>query len=1134
MSSGRDTPQGRWRGGAATFGVAVAALVGALTAAQLFEQAVPQVRFTQRLTAPSALVLARAFASAHQLPFPEARTAVRFAEDDSLQLFLELAAPGGKAALDQVAADGDVALFRWTVRALTPGDVHETRVRLSPAGRVTGFWRRMAEGDQRPSLDSAAAHARALDVLGAWMKQDTAAWPLVAASHVIVPASARVDWSFTFERSDRRVAGAPLRLDVDLAGDLPSGAREYVAIPETFRRRYAEMRSSNDLLAQLAALGFPVYGLIALLALYRAQRHGTVRWRPAVAAATVIAGLMAASLANDLPSRWFYYPTTAPPSAFLLQQALSALLVPLLFGAFLTVVLAGGEVLTREAFPSHLDWWSTWRARGTPRLTRQVLSGYALGAVGLGYVAAFYYVTRHLLGWWVPSALLDDPNQIATPLPFLGAVANAAQAGVLEEVLFRAVPLSAVALLTRGRSWHRAAMASAVVVTALVFGFAHASYASWPAYSRGVELFAEAVLWAVIFLRVGLVPTVVCHFTFDLFLFGLFAMAGDAPAYRLTLAVVLAVMLAPAVLVLWARWRRASLAPAWDAVTFAAWRGPADDDPPTPPLATADAIPIDAPLVPVAPRGRDWRPLAILAGALALFIPRGTNVAEPRFTVDRSRAIAMADSVLRARGADLDGLTPTAEVLGDDDAEGARYLAHVERPALARDLARSYRALAGWGVSFDRREGTLAEKAEGWRLHLLPDGTPHDWRHVLAEDAERPAVERAVARRSALAVLVQAGLDTTTLHDAGVEEEKRPRRRDLVFTFEDRAVAIPGGASARVRVRVAGDTPISMSRSLHLPERWERADAERADRRGTIALVIGLLLAVLVMGVAFVMGRRPSLTHDALLTRRGAVGLLVAALLVLLVDGIAAWPAALAQWDTATPWRSHLFTTVLALVGRLFAILVPASLWMMTDALRRRAGVRAWAPGATALGSGVALGALAFAAARLVAWERSLGGTMVGPDTSLGLLWAPLGGALDVLTSAAVLPVVVAVPVMLFGGLVLPRRFRSVALVVAALALAAPGWFDGDARAARSPLVAIGGIVVLYTGWAAARWGRDGVSAWVVGACVLAALQQASAWPLAGHPADRAAAVVGVATAIALAVLVARAPRGAEADVSRR
>ena len=1124
MTGGPHTSQTRWRGIAATWGVAAAGVVGALVAARLFEQAVPQIHLQQRLTASSALVAARDVARTHQLPFPEGRTAVRFAEDDSLQLFLELASPGGKAALDTAAVGRDIALFRWTVRALTPGDVHETRVRLAPDGRVTGFWRRFAEADRRPELDSAAARALATEVLVNWLGKVRAEWTLVAASRAVEPTSARVNWSFTFEHRTRRVAGAPLRTDVDIAGDLPSGAREHVIIPETFARRYAAMRSSNELLAQFAALGFPLYGLIALVALYRAQRRGEARWRPAIAVAAVIAGLMAASMANDIPLSWFTYPTSAPPGVFLLQQALAALLVPLVFGAFLVVVLAGGESLAREAFPAQLDWWSAWRARGTPRLTRQVLAGYALCAVGLGYVAAFYAVTRSQLGWWVPSALLDDPNAIATPLPFISALANAVQAGVLEEVLFRAVPLSAVAILTRDRAWHRPAMALAVVGSALVFGFAHASYASWPAYSRGVELFAEAVLWGVVFLRVGLVPTVVCHFVFDLFLFGLFAMAGDAPAYRVTFVVVAAALFAPAILVVWSWWRRASLAPAWETVTFGAWLPSEVEDEAAAPSALGVRPAEVAVVTAAAPQtGRfDWRWVAVGAGALSLLVPRGARVAEPRFTVDRERAIAIADSVLRTRGATLAGLSATAEVLDGDDAEGARFFDHIEQPQLARTLSRSYRPLGGWGVRFDRREGTAAEKAEAWRLHLLPDGTPHDWRHLLPEDAERADVSREAARGAALSAVAQAGIDTASLRDAGVEEERRPKRRDLLFVFEDRSVAIPGGASARVRVRMAGGVPVGVARTIRLGEPWLRADAARQERRSALRLTVGIALLLVAFLLALRLSRRTPLVTDRLLSRRGALIVGGLALAVMLARGVSMLPAALAAWDNATPWASHQLAVALAILAQLFALVLPVSLWVSADAMRRRLGIPASADRGTTLWSGLALGALAFTSWQLAGWVRAFRETVEAPTTSLGLLWPAVAGGIDVLTGAGMTPLVIGIPAMLIAGLSLARGPRIGLIALGALAVAVPIGLDGGVGARMAPLVALLTIVLAHAWWGAlARWGRDGAAAWVVGALVLAGLQQASGWAIGAHVNDRIAAVVGVVTAV-LGVVAAR------------
>ena len=87
-----------------------------------------------------------------------------------------------------------------------------------------------------------------------------------------------------------------------------------------------------------------------------------------------------------------------------------------------------------------------------------------------------------------------------------------------EECLFRAVPLSIAALLGQ-RFGHRGLLIGlALVLQAVIFGAAHANYPGFPAYSRLVELVIPAFIWGLIFLRFGLLTTVILHSAFDLVL----------------------------------------------------------------------------------------------------------------------------------------------------------------------------------------------------------------------------------------------------------------------------------------------------------------------------------------------------------------------------------------------------------------------------------------------------------------------------------------------------------------------------------------------------------------------------------------------------------------------------------------
>jgi membrane protease YdiL (CAAX protease family) len=373
------------------------------------------------------------------------------------------------------------------------------------------------------------------------------AWRFVSTSYETQPRSGRVDRAYVYERTGRTVGGAPIRARVELTGAAAAAAgaaagadllavRAYVDVPDAWERSYRERRARNDLYAQLATPGLLVFGLLTVVAVIRGRRR--VRWRPASLVGAVVGLCFTAAGLNEIPLGWFTYDTATAPAVQVASSVLGALVAGAAVGLWVTVSVAAAELLTRRAFPHHHDWFAFARHAGAPAVAGRVLGGYALAALGFAYVTLFYLATRSLLGWWVPTGSLDDPNQIATPLPWVSAIGTSLFAGIWEEAVFRAVPLAMLAIVVRDRPGRRWWMLAGVIVTALVFGFGHANYPSWPAYSRGVELFAEAALWAVLYLMVGLPTTIVAHVLYDLAWFGLFALNGRGAAYATTATIV--------------------------------------------------------------------------------------------------------------------------------------------------------------------------------------------------------------------------------------------------------------------------------------------------------------------------------------------------------------------------------------------------------------------------------------------------------------------------------------------------------------------------------------------------------------------------------------------------------------------
>ncbi len=1098
---------------------AIIVVAGGL-AAWLFPRAMPTLALRQQLTRQIALQRADSFFRAHDLAPEGSRRAVRFQGNDSLRTYVDLAG-GGRDTLNALLRGDDFALFTWSVRAFVPHDPHEAYVQFAPDGRVVGFRRRLAEADERPEVSPDSARTLATGVMADWIGQDTTLWAFSSQSYETRKTSGRVDRTLTFERKVRRIDEAPIRLKVVISGDLPTEAHPYVVIPQSFHRRYGEMRSANDLLAVLAQIGMLALLIIGAFALRHYALEHSVRWRPALIAGGVIGALIAAASLNQLPGSWFGYDTATSPATFRGMIVLEAILGGTGMAILVGLTLAAAEAAARHAFPDHLDWWKIGTYRGTRAVAGRVAGGYAGAAFAFAYVALFYLVTRKLLGWWVPTEMIDDPNLISTPLPWVSGVAVSLQAGVWEESLFRALPLSLLAIWTRGRANRRWWLALGVVATAIVFGFAHSNYASWPPYSRGVEIFLDACLWAVLFLWFGLLVTVLVHFVYDLVLFGSFAASGSALPYHVTAAVILIVLLSPALAVAW-RWiRQRGLTELPDAARFGAWR-------PTPEVREAPMAP-PARTKALSKRARE---LALILGAaavlLAALLPSAPVLGNP-FTAIRSQALATADSMLAERGVSTSGWTRLSRPVSTSTTQLRRFLVEHDDEALAAILAARYAPPAWWVVRYVRTGGTPADRAEEWRVRIRPDGTPLDVHHVLPDSLARDTVSDAEARSLARSAVARAGFDTLALVESDLEHTVRPNRRDVTVTYKDTTLSLPSGAEARVAVTLAGTEPVQVRRSVELPETFQRAERERANRRALLMAFCGVLfLGTIVVGGILIGRRRDEIVFDGFLNRRRTV-LFVGGLTVLgIAEVLNGLPRILYSYDTAMPWRNFLGLNLAGLIAPIIEALIALALWFALGALRRRVGIRLFPQGAgreqrrDLLLAGLGMGSL-LALGDLLSPLFAHKGVPGAPNTMLGQVVPLLGTVFSIPLNTVMAVTAIAIPLLVLVGAARTTRGRGLMgalyfLPLLGLALAAAP------EGASLWIVGVSFVVGTFVGlWLLLRyWAPYCAWAWVMAALVVTGLRALRSLFHAPTPIEHGAGLVTLVATLALLVLAVR------------
>jgi hypothetical protein len=951
---------------------AAVALTCLALAWRLFPLAIPLVNLDIKLARHDAVARALEIAKERNLVAFEPRTAARFRNDQNAQNYIELEG-GGKPVFAQMVEGNVYAPYWWEVRLFKPGVVEEANIRFRPDGTPNGFSRRLPETYVRDAATSALDPAAALALARTRAQDD---WNVDFGPYHLLEqsqetqTSGRVDHQFVFER-DERFAGASVRLRLTVAGDELTGIAPFVQVPEKFERRFQELRSANNTIANFASLAaVALYGLGGcIIAVLWLLRERWLLWRPALAAGVVVGGLMALTVLAGAPAAWFGFDTAETVAQFWVQQ-ISAALLALVAGALAYgLIFMAAESLSRRAFPGHPQLWRLWArdAGGTTQVLGRTAGGYLFVPLELALISAFYLVTNQWLGWWQPSESLTDPNVLSSAVPALAPIAMSLQAGFMEECAFRAIPLSLAALLGARFGQRAHWIVFAVALQAMIFAGAHANYPGLPAYSRLVELLLPATLWALIFLRFGLLPTILLHALFDLSLFSIPLFLVDAPGAGMQRALVIAAAAVPLAVVGLRRWQAGGWRELPAGLWNRAWQPAAAALAAT--VGAARAASIGA-RVAMLQRALPWLGLAGFVAWLA-FTTFSADV--PALRVDRKGAEAAAVAELARRGVVL---PPEWRRFSGIRSGGETGQSLAQRFVWREAGADAYRALVGntlapplWEVRFVRFDGDVVARTEEWRVSVVGDGAIRQVRHRLPESAPGATLDRDAALALAQRVVrEQFGRDPAALQLRSAEQAKRDARSDWTIVFADPKVVVGKDGEARIQVVLAGDEIISAGRSVFVPEAWQRAETERDNRlqvlqyAASFAVALGALAALVFAVISWNRGHcdRRALLAVGALTFGGGV-----------IDLANAWPEAALQLRTAEPVASQLALGIaggsfVALLGAgLMALLAGVGAWYARTSTPARLATRlpAWAVGvAVALavaGLAAAFGALA-------------------------------------------------------------------------------------------------------------------------------------------------------------------------------
>jgi len=830
-----------------------ASLMATVFAFRLMFNSMPVLKVDIQFSRAEAVAAAATF---QRKEFPELttnRSAASFVGDRELQNYVELEG-GGINAFKSVINNVDAVTHYWRVRNFAESQEKELTVAFSPKGQLVSFWLKVPDQEAGAALEEGAARALAEQGAKKFMGERFANYKAFDAD-MKRQTSGRIDYTFTYEHSSLVLGEARFRIKLRVAGDKLVGMDTFNHIPEAFGQRFNEMRAVNNQISQIDS--YLVLGLLGLGGLVGGgiwlHRRHQLQWKRGVLPAILVSsGLAAATLAN-LPMSWMSYSTTLSANNFLLQQFAMAGVTLVAGALFFGTVYAVAEGLSRVAFADHPKLFDFFRrpVASSPEAMGRVLGAYGWAGFFLLYAMGFVLISSHF-GWWSPTDTETDPNILASWRPALGPIFTALQAGTWEECLFRAIPLALAAIIGKHFGVRTPVILVALVAQALLFGGAHANYPNLPGYSRLVELFIPAMVFGVVYLRFGLVVGMLTHFIYDLVLMSLpIFLSNDASLLVDKFLVVLAGV-APLLMLFWARYRAGVALP-----LAAEWRNG------TPSAIVPDVTePEVAPAVdvvtvkPIAINLKLWIP-AVLISLVAICMDwrKPPDIIWPQYEVNRAEAKAHAEAELAKHGIKLTGEWHAAVLTHSGWRQPMDFVWKETDKTTFAALVGRYLDTPLWQITWRKFDGPVEQRSEKWDAYLHADGSLHELVHTLPEANPGAKLTREQAKAKALGWIVEHHWgDANLLEEKSVEETVRPARSDWVVKYIDKTAFNQKDGQAIIRITLSGDEVTGSVRTIDVPDKWTRAEAEKNAKKTPFKIaggLAGLVLAAMALSTFF-------------------------------------------------------------------------------------------------------------------------------------------------------------------------------------------------------------------------------------------------------------------------------------------
>jgi hypothetical protein len=856
-------------------------------------------------------------------------TAVAFETDITTQTFVELEG-GGKEAFTDMMTHHYYEPYQWHVRLFVPQQINEAELYFTPNGALYGFKEKISENEIRTNISSKQALAEAL-MCAKKLVHAIEQYELIESSkHEQI--SGRIDHTFVYERKDIALNTGKYRLTITVAGDKVSACQQYVKIPESFERRYQEMRSYNNNLAFLGMLLMVLLYILGAccvgLSLYIKEQ--LFAWKPALLCAGFIACMHFLNQLNQLPLSLMHYDTVTGMQAYMIRQILLMLLVSLLSFCFFSLIIAVAEGLTRKAFQNHIQLWHVWK-KGCANSTAvglRTLGGYLLTSVDLLLVIVTYLFTTHYFGWWNPSYALIDPNILATYVPALNSVALSLQAGFIEECLFRAIPLATAALLGDYFKKRTSFMVVGFIIQSFIFGAAHANYPAQPFYARLAELIIPSCIWGLFYIRWGLLPIIICHVLYDIVWFSLPIFISHAAGIWIQKSIIMLCAAIPLFIV----WYQYAKTKEWhediSAFLNSKWKKTV--------VPKASFKQQEILYIPYKNNVRnECIKFVFLIGFLLCLLH---SLRPDKFLINlpsQTEVTTIANAAITSHNTPDWDYIKSAQPLpffafeAEEIERGHQFMWQMERPNYKKMLEQGYITFPGWTVRYAHFDGDILKRAEQVIVRINHSKDIIYVQHTVPEHYEGVTLTKQEAVKLATDTLSeQYGLLKDDILLKTIIPSKKEHRTDWTIEYLIIKENILKTGEPRIKIVIIGNTIGLIKKYIHVPEQWGRVlkndmyYLSLAKNVGLLVLLVCILLLLSYIIMAYPVSIVPYKYIIFLCV--GMTGLMV-------LHFFNTLPIIIGEFNTVEPWFLQMTRTI-GLFFAINSILILSTTFLLTSA----------------------------------------------------------------------------------------------------------------------------------------------------------------------------------------------------------